>query len=330
MHVMERLMHRALILTGAIFLTGCQSLAGSGARSDSAAGDMLGKLADALPGEYDNHEQVAHGASGAVLMHVQHDLRIVERERDHVAWLWRLRAVGQQPLTSVWFLRAQAVENGRRIRIVPFRPLDPAAADALFVDPAKPFHYAAEQWAELAPCALDGAWNGGKFAAAASVEACSVLLPGLGEKAALLPLRLMLEGDMLHVASFADSPRGAGAVEDARRVRWFTGWAAINGGGPQAKAGNQDWHFDRDVRLSSEGGRAVVHWRDGTPSGYTLELERTSYPERKLAVLQLNVIEDASGKSLTYAWTDPQAISIGMNLGWLQVGFGPAATAAAK
>jgi hypothetical protein len=283
-----------------------------------------------LPGEYDNHEQVAHGGAGVVLMRVQHDLRVVERERDHVTWVWRLRAAGQTPLSSVWLLRAQAADNGRRIHIVPYRPLDAVAADALLVESAAPFHYAAEQWAELAPCAQDGAWEGGKFSAAASVEACSVLLPGLGEKAALLPLRFVIDGDMLRVAAFADSARSADAVEDARRVRWFEGWAAINGGGPQAKAGNQDWHFDRNLRLSSEGGRAVIHWRDGTPSGYTLELERSNYPERKLTVLQLNLIDDASGKTLTYAWTDPQATSIGMNLGWLQLGFGPAAAAVAK
>lgn len=325
-------MHRALILAGAVVLTGCQSLAagGAGGRSASAAGDALARLADALPGAYDNHEQVAHGGPGAVLMHVQHDLRVVERERDHVSWIWRLRAAGSTPLTSIWLLRAQATENGRRIRIVPYRPIDAVAADALFADPALPFHYAAEQWAELAPCAQDGAWDGGKFSAAASVEACSVLLPGLGEKAALLPLRFVIDGDMLRVATFADSPRGADAVEEARRVRWFEGWAAINGGGPQAKAGNQDWHFDQNLHLSSEGGRAVIHWRDGTPSGYTLELERTNYPERKLTVLQLNVIDDASGKTLTYAWTDPQATAIGLNLGWLQLGLGPYVPAVAK
>jgi len=166
--------------------------------------------------------------------------------------------------------------------------------------------------------------------AAASTEACSALLPGLGEGAALLPLRFSIDGDMLRVATFADAPRGADAVEEARRVRWFEGWAVINGGGPQAKAGNQDWHLDRDLRLSSEGGRVPLRWRDGAAAGWSLELERTSYPERKLSVLQLNVIDDASGKVLTYVWADPQANAIGMNLGWLQLGFAQSASAAHK
>jgi len=36
--------------------------------------------------------------------------------------------------------------------------------------------------------------------------------------------------------------------------------------------------------------------------------------------LQLNVIDDASGRVLDYVWTNPESGAIGFNLGWLQVG----------
>jgi hypothetical protein len=100
----------------------------------------------------------------------------------------------------------------------------------------------------------------------------------------------------------------------------FVGWAAINGGGARARATNDDWHLQNDVHLSVGGGRVPLHWRDGALSGYSLELVRASYPERQLVVLQLNVIEDANGKSLTYVWADEKTDAIGLNLGWLQVG----------
>ena len=309
------------LLAGLTALAGCQAMAPVGKYPRGGAEDPMARLASALPGEYDNHEQVAHSRGGAAPSRVQHELLLVDPGRDTSTWLWRLRSVDKPTLASTWLLRAQAAEKGGHVRIVPYRPLDAAAADAAFGKTPDAFKFVAAQWAELAPCALDGSWDGTKFVAAASVEACSALLPGLGETAALLPLRLQLDADMLRVATFSDSARGADAVELARRVRWFDGWAAINGGGPQAKAANQDWHLDRDLRLSSEGGRAALKWRDGSASGYTLELERTEYPERKLTVLQLNVIDDRSGATLTYAWTDPQAQAIGMNLGWLQAGF---------
>ncbi|MEP6938478.1 MAG: hypothetical protein ABI846_01845 [Rudaea sp.] len=106
----------------------------------------------------------------------------------------------------------------------------------------------------------------------------------------------------------------------APQVREFVGWAAVNGGGPQARANNTDWHLQNDLRLSEAGGRAKLHWRDGVAAGYSLELRHQSYPERKLQVLQLDVVEDSTGKTLTYVWVDESARVLGLNLGWLQVG----------
>ena len=308
------------------FLVGCQAAGPRHAAGETAAeGDAISRLVRAMPGDYDNHEQVAHAATtrksdGAIApLQVQHGLRVVETGRDGASLLWRL-AIAGQPTTAVWLLRIQATAPGR-LRLLPFRPLDAALAQKQFTDLAATFHFDAAQWAALDPCAQSGQWDNASFSASASVEACSALLPGLGQEAALLPLRFSLAQDVLHVATFADTSRGSEAVEDARRVHWFEGWAAINGGGPQAKSDNNDWHLQRDLRLSSEGGRVNLRWRDGAPSGYSLQLERTSYPERKLAVLQLEVIEDASGRVVTYAWSDPAAASLGFNLGWLQAGF---------
>jgi hypothetical protein len=308
------------LLAASLMLAGCQP----GAVKTPAANDAgaLGRLAKLLTGDFDNHEQAtaaaAKSTSGAAPMRVRSTLRIVRSDRDEVVWLWRLQTQNTEP--SVWLLRAQLQADHQHVRLLPYRPLDAAAARTAAGDPGKPFVYEPAQWAELEPCAQVGAWDKDTFTAAASVEACSALLPGLGDDAALLPLRLAVDGDTLRVATFADRSRGPDATELLRRVQWFSGWAAINGGGPAAKAGNQDWHLQRDLRLSSEGGRASLHWRDGAASGYSVELERTSYPERKLSVLQLNVIEDASGKTMTYAWSDSQAAAIGVNLGWLQIG----------
>ena len=299
-------------------LAGCEP---SGVKTP-APGDeaTLNRLAKLLSGDFDNHEQAREkNAAGSAVPRVGHALRLVRNDRDEVVWLWRSQTQAS-PQPSVWLLSARLQADHRHIRLLPYRPLDMAAARAAANDQAKPFVFEAAQWAELEACAQTGNWDRDAFSASANVDACSALLPGLGEDAALLPLRLTADGDSLQVATFADLSRGPYAVEVARRVHWFSGWAAINGGGPAAKAGNQDWHMQRDLRLSSEGGRALLHWRDGAASGYSVELERTRYPERKLSVLQLNVIEDASGKTITYAWSDSQAGAIGINLGWLQIG----------
>lgn len=312
-----------------VLLAGCQSLPQHNGVATAASGDTLTRLDVALAGSYDNHEQVqraaapAHDGTSLAVPHLREHWDALSRDHGGSLWLWRLDTPDAPHSTSATWLYLLSA-NADSVTLTPYRALDPATAQAVFNAPEK-FHFVATQWAELAPCAQTGVWKGGHFVAHADVAACSALLPGLGAAAALLPLRMELDGDVLRTATFADQARGADASIDARRVRWFSGWAAINGGGPKAHAGNNDWHLQKNLRLSSEGGRAELRWRDGAASGWSLQLERKTYAERKLDVLQLNVIDDASGAVLDYAWANPQASAIGFNLGWLQVGLTQAA-----
>jgi hypothetical protein len=155
---------------------------------------------------------------------------------------------------------------------------------------------------------------------ASDVAACTALAPGIGPQAALLPLTVEREGEWLRVRLYADQARGPEAREEARRVETFAGWAAVNGAGANAVADSRDWHMDRSLRIGTEGGRAALVWRDGKASGYSLMLERLTYREGDVPVLKLSVIEDASGQTLAYAWANPEATRIGINLGWIQVG----------
>lgn len=317
---------RQLMMTACVaLLVGCQSLPIDHGRS--ASGDALVRLDALLAGEYDNHEQMrqveVQVKAGAVIAvpHLREQWRSLSRDHGGSLWLWRLHTLdGNDSVDAVWLYLISAANDGDGVVLTPYRAIDPNAAKAAFDEKADKFKFVAEQWAELAPCALIGQWKNDQFRASANTSACSALLPGLGKIAALLPLHFTLNADILRSVTFADQARGVDAGIDARRVRWFDGWAAINGGGAKAKSGNQDWHVQKDLRLSSEGGRIKLRWRDGAASGYSLELARTTYPERKLSVLQLNVIDDASGQVIDYVWTDPKAHAIGFNLGWLQVG----------
>jgi hypothetical protein len=306
-------MRKYLLVAVFVGLGGCQVAPG---RSAAGSADALARLAIVLPGEYDNHEQ-AHPGAQAQAVAVPH-LRETWKALGDDLWLWKLQTLDTpNAVEAAWLYRAAAVDG--RVKLTPYRALDPGVSKSA-LDEKTRFKFDAAQWAELTPCIQTGEWKNTQFIATADASACSALLPGLGESAALLPLRMSLDGDMLHTVTFADQARGADAGIDARRLRWFDGWAAINGGGPKAQSDNQDWHMQRDLRLSSEGGRVALRWRDGAASGWSLEVARTSYPERKLNVLQLNVIDDASGRVLDYVWTNPETNAIGFNLGWLQVG----------
>jgi hypothetical protein len=309
---------RRLILLSVLVLVGCDSF-GGGTRAQTHRATLPAGNELVLSGEFDNHEQVQTAGASVAVPHVRETLRLAENDRNGHLWLWRLQSGdGAGAAESAWLYRVATVEKGERYTFTPYRALDDAARAALVA--GKDFKFDDKQWAELTPCTLSGERKDGKLVASADVGACSALLPGLGATAALLPLKLTFDGDMLSTVTFADQARGADASIDARRIRFFAGWSAINGGGPKMRPDNKDWHTRQDLRLSGEGGKVAVRWRDGAASGYSLELVRRTYPERKLTVLQLNVIEDATGQVIDYAWTDPTASIVGLNLGWLQVG----------
>jgi hypothetical protein len=295
-------MMRLPLLLSFLLLGGCAALQPARAPLPAASNDAP------LAGEYDNHSQVwAAGGAGDTLPppHV----RIVIQPVDDGAWsLWHIRLDAQPPLQATWAMQRRGA--GPDAVLLPHR--------ASVATPAPADRFAAAEWTPLDACALHATGEGGGFVADAA--ACALLAPGIGPAAALLPLAAAHAGDTLRLRLYADQARGPEAHEEARRVVWFTGWAAVNGAGPTATATADDWHMDRTLALGSEGGRAALPWRDGSPSGYSLRLERLAYRDGDVPVLKLSVVEDASGAVLAYAWANPEATRIGINLGWLQAG----------
>lgn len=291
------------LLLSAITLTACQSNPSRGA-SNSNAADAQRAWFD---GEYDNHEQVANADAGLVpRVHFQ----ITPLQK--AGWYeWKVDLSGSSDLSATWVIRSLKSVDGS-LQLTPYRALSGTVASGKDFDPA--------QWVELDACALRGAATASGLKVRADLAACVTLAPGIGAAVALLPLSIEHDGDALGVRLYADQARGPDARIEARRVRWYSGWAAINGAGPDARPESTDWHMNQDLRIGNEGGRAALKWRDGHNSGYSLELERATYRDGNVPVVKLSVIEDASGRAIAYAWANPEATRIGINLGWLQVG----------
>ncbi len=294
----------------AILLGGCHATGLFDTRSPSA-------VAAVGHGDYDNHEQ-AWAAQQARAPAVPHVVLSVQPLRGDDWSIWDIRADGATALHARWVMHR--VRDGAAAMLVPHRALVDAPALGKDFDPA--------QWAALDACALRGKRDAEAMLYAADAAACAVIAPGIGAAAALLPLAATVDGEFLRVRFYVDQVRGDTAREDLRRVQVFGGWVAINGGGPTAAADSTDWHMDRAVRVGSEGGRSPVRFRDGTPSGYSLLLERLTYRDGNVPVLKLSVVADADARVLAYAWANPEATRIGLNLGWLQVGLDRDATAA--
>ncbi len=291
---------KPILLFALLLLAACQS---QPHRSDEAA---TAATPTTIEGQYDNHEQVWAVREGGANPPA-HVVVAIEPTRRPDWTIWHVRLDAVPPLSAAW-----AMQRVDAATWLPHRAMvaAPTGGDA----------FDAQQWTPLDACALRGESSPGGIRASADVAACSAIAPGIGAQAALLPIALEAEGEWLRLRLYADQARGAQARSEARRVAYFSGWAAINGGGPGAAADSRDWHMDRNVRLGSEGGRAPLLWRDGKRSGYSLALERLTYRDGNVPVLKLSILDDADGHALAYAWANPQATRIGINLGWVQVG----------
>lgn len=264
-------------------------------------------------GEYSNHEQVTQ-ASGTVIPRA----RIVVAPMQKAGWYsWKVQLSTTTAFSAVWAVRSDKSANGTVV-LTPFRPL--------VAEPALGAEFDLQQWVALDACALKGNVGAQGLQAKGEVESCAILMPGIGASAALLPLEIAHDHEWLRVRFYSDQARGPDARIEARRLRWFSGWAAINGAGQVAKVENDDWHMNRDIRIDNEGGKFSLKWRDGEPSGYSLVLERMTYRDGDVPVLKLSILEDNSGRSVAYAWANPEANRIGINLGWIQVGLDSTAT----
>ena len=105
-----------------------------------------------------------------------------------------------------------------------------------------------------------------------------------------------------------------------RKVRYFSGWAAMKRDRIDPEAGEDDWVFMKGLRLHNEGQRVAVVGQDGTETGYSVELARLTYQNTSQPILKLGLVENASGDTVTYIWGEVGATRLGMNLRWFQVG----------
>ncbi len=303
--MMRRFVLLALVLS---WLAGCQTLRPHD-RGRNAAAPVTNAGIEA--GTYDNHEQVWAASETVSAVAPPHVVVTIAGTRDADWATWNVHYEAAPAMDALWAMKRSVAVDGSPV-LLPHRALVAAPATGNAFDPA--------QWAPLEACALRRSAPSADAKLTVDSAACAALIPGIGPHAALLPVSVATEHEWLHLRVFADQARGADARENLRRVQTFEGWAAINGAGPNAVADSGDWHMDRDIRLGNEGARANLLWRDGRASGYSLQLERLTYREGNVPVLKLSIIEDASGRTLAYAWANPEATRIGINLGWVQVG----------
>jgi hypothetical protein len=158
--------------------------------------------------------------------------------------------------------------------------------------------------------------------------ACRIESERLGA-AVTIEDRMEIGEDLLAVSSIARDGTGRrvhgndeGRPHRLRKARWYRGWVALHEAGPDARPGDTRWHTRDDIVLHGEGRRQPISYSDGRRSGYSVQLARLELEGGRREVLALKLLNDATGQALGYAWSDPAAASLGLNMQWFQAGFG--------
>jgi hypothetical protein len=300
-----------------------------------AAPDLDQQLALLLawfPGEWDNHEQHWQQAT------VEKREKPIERIH-HVFVPVSVPAIGEH----VFFVRQTLDDDPAKVyrqRLYAFSKNAARGAIQLTIYSFKDEKAYADAWRE--PALLDGLsrdaletragcevyWTlkGDHFEGSMDADACRFVSSRLG-KEIIINDTLRLSPDELWISDVAKDAEGKpvfgnldGIPHKNRKVRYFEGWAAIKRGGKDAPPDSTDWIGMRGIVLHNEGDRVQVVDSEGKPVGYTIELARLTYQNTNTPILKLAVIDDATGKSVAYTWSEPNGTRLGINLGWFQTG----------
>lgn len=102
-----------------------------------------------------------------------------------------------------------------------------------------------------------------------------------------------------------------------RPARPVTCWAAVRRTTLKTD-GSEDWQFRARIALHDQGGRARVGG-DGAPAA-VIRMRNVvwpSGPNRPSLVLYIHTPDDPD-RAVSYAWADPGAARVGLNLRWIQ------------
>jgi len=86
------------------------------------------------------------------------------------------------------------------------------------------------------------------------------------------------------------------------------------------KADSDDYYLMRNILIHDQGQRIPLVDKSGEETKYSVELAEVVYQGGQ-EVLKLAVYEAGRKKSIVYAWSNPEAIQIGINMRSITAGF---------
>lgn len=343
---MRPLQRAALVTIAFLGLSACAATGDAPAMEASEEPNPVTTSTDALqvdfdrfmawfPGEYDNHEQawqdqidLKEGTIDQVHEHIHHIFHRVDAPAVGEDIFFVKQYMDADP-SKVYRQRLYRFSKNREeqaieLEIFVFNDEEAYAdghlRDAIFAS------LTLEELRATPGCSVYWRFNGESFDGTMKPGACSFVSQRSGKKI-IISDTLRLTEDEIWISDQAVDENGewvfgnkAGIHHKNRKVRYFTGWAGVKKAGQNAAADDNEWHFRSDIVLHNEGQVVPLTKEDGSPTGYSIQLARLTYQNGRLPILKLGLIDDATGKTLNYTWTNVGASRAGFNQRWIQAG----------
>ena len=294
----------------------CPMLGACAQKPDPA---LLHTFLNLLPGDYDNNEQVWQQSEDAI-PEAERDTRahyrIVPASHpalgEHVFLVAKTRRDDSLMPNQPRLLRVLHDSSGPLVRIEGFGLPDVQDATALWREPRRLSEYALGKIRKMASCELSWRSDRQGFSASVPANACPFDFAPDSSQAPTV--------HTLHLTENALEVHHENASKVYRRARRFNGWMGVAKRRVNPDHEGDGMYFVSGFSIHNEGGYRQVLDDDGRPTGYAIELAQLTYQTTRVPILKLGVIEEATGKTVSYTWASTDASRIGINLRWFQAG----------
>ena len=278
-----------------------------------------------FPGVYDNQEQVYFEQEQEVDEALRHE-RI-----HHVFEPVYLPAFGehvfyvQQHLnddpTQIYRQRIYAFrpdyEEGA-IRLTIHIPNDVASLVDAHLDPTKLSGLSPEQTRALPGCDVFWRRQSNHFVGYMTPNACSYVSSESGKRI-IFNDDLLLTEEALWISDRAQDEEGnrvfghpTGVPHKNRKARRFECWMT-------AMQRDGEWTFRRGLEIHDQGGMVWLETEEETPQQVGIKMRNVRWPYgNNRPSLVLYAYRPDEDRAVSYAWADPSAQRIGINLRWMQ------------
>ena len=283
-----------------------------------------------FPGEYSNHEQVLEQEHGDAEPYRQLHQIFVPLELptlgDRVLFVQQHFAGDPEPYrVRVYALHADAERDAVRLDI--YKPAEPEGLTDLHLDPARAAALDAATDLSLAEgCSVWWTPTEDGYVGTTDEGTCRVPSKRTGG-VLVFSDSLLLTSERLHIQDVARREDGTlvfghpdGDPHMLRKLSWYSGWSVVRRGGPDHDRDAPEWQVHKGLHLHNEGDRIPLVDASGEAIPYAVELARLTRSGSNTHLLKLALIDTETDKSVAYAWTEPTAARIGINLGWAQIG----------